>query len=288
MKVNIFGIGAPKCGTTSLYQALLDSGSCCTSRPKETHFFCNDKLFANGIYWYKKNYFPHYSGENSIADITPSYCWDQPNITSKRIHEYNSDAKIILLMRDPLRRLESEWKMCYSGFYLYGKKAIHNTTALAGFEDWILAKGGTHAAIKSSLYGSAINAYANYFPKNSIMVASAEALGSDYINTMRSILTFLEIPADLAKVSPVKANARRHAYGLLSSVASWPVLRILPSRYANGLRHRLRNVWLQRDLHYPKPILSKSVTNSIYQIVLADCRQSVIDLSPHTSLWSQV
>ena len=74
------------------------------------HFFDNDQLFAGAIDYdllhrhFKPNKTALISGET-----TPIYCYWPPAM--QRIHDYNPDIKIILILRNPIHRAFSHWNM---------------------------------------------------------------------------------------------------------------------------------------------------------------------------------
>jgi hypothetical protein len=287
-KVNVFGIGAPKCGTTTLYQALSRCSDACVSHPKETFFFNSDEDFSKGYSWYEERYFPHCSREAVVADITPGYGWDRLPRTAQRIFDYNPDSRLIFFIRDPVARLESEWKMCYRSFLNgFSKGKLHTTSSVHGFQEWIERQGGVESILRSSLYGSTINAYLRWFSPSALFVASAEQLATNYNQTMVAILRFLGLDSTQHCGHEIKANADPSSYGQLSWLASSRLIDILPLRVQRRVRFGLRSQWIQRPLRYPSPVLPSNVKDAIYSRVLDDCATSRIDISSLTRLWAR-
>jgi len=80
------------------------------SYTKEPHFF-DGYLYSShplSYYWYEKDF---YQGDRNkrFGEVTPilSYLPDAP----KRIHAYNPDIKLIMLLRNPIDRAYSHWNM---------------------------------------------------------------------------------------------------------------------------------------------------------------------------------
>lgn len=101
-KPNFFIIGAPKCGTTALSEYLKDNPQVYFCEPKEPHYF-NDDFLDRGITKESdylslfENIKPHHKaiGEGSVM-----YLYSETAV--KNILEFNSDAKFIVMLRNPL------------------------------------------------------------------------------------------------------------------------------------------------------------------------------------------
>lgn len=105
-------IGAAKAGTTSLAAWLSKHPDVCMSSPKETMFFGGPKLFDRGLDWFHSNFFSHYQDELLLGDATPAYSnRDRHPGTPSRVFSINPEAKIIYIVRNPIRKAESSWQM---------------------------------------------------------------------------------------------------------------------------------------------------------------------------------
>jgi len=116
VKVDYFVVGAPKCGTSSLYVLLKNSGRYRVSDPKELHFF-NSDLIKGNYYGVRgidnpSDYAAAFSGDShcSAVDMSPSYLVDSREV-AKRIHDYNPAAKIVVITREPVDRAISHFLM---------------------------------------------------------------------------------------------------------------------------------------------------------------------------------
>ena len=104
-KPRIFFVGAPKCGTTSLHRLLHGEGIIDAGSRKETFYF--DYQYARGRGWYESLY--ETSGPHiPKADFTPTYLYSTD--ARSRIKDEFPDAKIVILVRDPLSRTISHIK----------------------------------------------------------------------------------------------------------------------------------------------------------------------------------
>jgi hypothetical protein len=107
---NLFVIGAMKSGTTSLHNYLNSHPAIFMCEPKEPGFFVEEIAWRRGFSWYLSLFEQarpehRYLGESS-TDYTklPTY-----QGVAKRIHQFNPDARLIFVMRNPFDRMVSHY-----------------------------------------------------------------------------------------------------------------------------------------------------------------------------------
>lgn len=105
-RVNTLIIGAGRSGTTSLYAYLETHSDVCFSSIKEVHYFSIDELFRRGERYYH-SFFRKCDEATVIASADTYLLMDHDAIT--RIHAYNPDMKIIVMLRDPVARAYSSY-----------------------------------------------------------------------------------------------------------------------------------------------------------------------------------
>jgi hypothetical protein len=111
MKPNLLILGAAKCGTTSLYYYLKQHSQICMAEPKEPRFF--EMEYAQGMDFYWQTYFASvWNGEPAIGEAAPRNLY-LPYVGS-RIKAEIPDAKLIVILRNPIERAFSHWWMTYS------------------------------------------------------------------------------------------------------------------------------------------------------------------------------
>lgn len=102
-------IGFVKCGTTSLYQYLLEHPNVYAASGKEIDYF--DRLYSRGINWYKVKFplkIKKYSEKKFITgEATPRYV-EHPHALN-RIKKTIPRAKFIVLLRNPIDRAYSHY-----------------------------------------------------------------------------------------------------------------------------------------------------------------------------------
>ncbi len=108
VKPNFFIVGAPKCGTTALYEYLRPHPNIFMSEVKEPHFFARDlgtypriktleeytEIFAE-------------STENHLRVGEASVYYLRSSVAIPNIREFNPDAKIIAMFRNPVEMVYS-------------------------------------------------------------------------------------------------------------------------------------------------------------------------------------
>ena len=104
---NLIIIGGLKCGTTSIHHYLGLHPEIQMSKPKELNFFVEELNWDLGLDWYASRFDDRFKvrGESS-----PHYT-NLPRFTgvAERIHEHCPDARLIYMVRDPIKRILSHW-----------------------------------------------------------------------------------------------------------------------------------------------------------------------------------
>lgn len=116
-KPNLFIVGAPKAGTSFLYDFLKENNNFYFSKIKELNFFTYDELLAVSYYKdYKvktlEKYLKHFENSNSLKYIVDSsVSYFNSNEAAVKIKNFNPEAKIIIILRNPIKRAESHYLM---------------------------------------------------------------------------------------------------------------------------------------------------------------------------------
>lgn len=106
---DFFIVGAPKCGTTAMYEFLRSHPQIFMPEFKEPHFFGDDmKMPSNRrtAKWYA-SLFENAGTEVLIGEASPSYLFSKT--AAREIREYNRKAKIIIMVRNPVEMLYSDY-----------------------------------------------------------------------------------------------------------------------------------------------------------------------------------
>jgi hypothetical protein len=97
-------IGAPKCGTTSLFEYLSLHDNVARPRRKEIHYF--DENYERGEAWYRRQ-FPHVEAPRITGEATTAYLFNKD--APARAAALVPNAKLIAVLRDPVRRVISHY-----------------------------------------------------------------------------------------------------------------------------------------------------------------------------------
>ena len=118
-KPNFFIVGAPRSGTTSMYEYLRLHPDVFMPDQKEPHYFASDfqgRKFDICRGDIQKYYalFAEAATEKAIGEASVHYL--QSRVAAQEIHDFNPDARIIIMLRSPVDMLYSYYfRQFYSG-----------------------------------------------------------------------------------------------------------------------------------------------------------------------------
>lgn len=183
-KVGFFCVGAGKAGTTWLWSLLRQHPSIMLPDLKEMHYFNSQSfedpkmpnpLNGKSIEWYHKHF--ELNSNRICGDFTPCYLWDKDAI--KNIYDYNTNAKIIVILRDPFERTVSQFNFAVNQGRIdeldFNKAIIKHPFLL-----------------RESLYFDDMKKIIKLFPNN-ILVIRFEALTISPLKELKRIEKFLSI-----------------------------------------------------------------------------------------------
>ena len=189
MKVNTFIVGAPKAGTTSLHFYLNQHPEICMSSVKEPNFFSAkevESLYYNSdIISSTKDYNSLFESDVKIkGESSVSYLYYQQ--VARRIYEYNNDAKIIIMLRNPVHRLFSHYLMDKRlGFCSVSLQEIYDNRGLHSlFFQQFFSLGN---------YSEQIKRYQEVFDKSQILILLYDDLKSDTESSVNTVFSFLGV-----------------------------------------------------------------------------------------------
>jgi hypothetical protein len=178
-KANLFIIGAQKSATTSLHDLLVLSATGISEGwlRKETHYF--DKYYKA----FSETAFTRLFSSDSIyrIDSSPSYIFD-PSV-AKRIFSYNSESKLILILRDPVKRAVSHYrhniKIGHLDVATTFQEALEIEEKMWDKVDYLQLlreekpledKLLIHSYFRRGLYENQLNVYRKYFDEENILI----------------------------------------------------------------------------------------------------------------------
>jgi hypothetical protein len=168
-------IGGLKCGTTSIHHYLGLHPEIQMSKPKELNFFAAELNWDLGLDWYASRFDNRFKvrGESS-----PHYT-NLPRFggVPARIKEHCPDARLLYMVRDPIKRILSHW--------------VHATGA--GYETGdlveVLSRPDT-SYMNRSKYWLQLQPYLEHFDRSQIEIVAQEELQAQREETMRKAFRF--------------------------------------------------------------------------------------------------
>ena len=175
---NFIIIGGLKCGTTSIHHYLGLHPEIQMSKPKELNFFVEELNWDLGLDWYASRFDDRFKvrGESSPHYTNlPAY-----EGVAERIRENCPDAKLLYMVRDPIKRILSHW--------------VHATGA--GYETRELVptlSEPNSSYMNRSKYWMQLQPYLERFDRSQIEVITQEELQTEREATMRKAFGFVGV-----------------------------------------------------------------------------------------------
>jgi len=231
VKPSFMIIGVQKGGTSSLYHYLSQHPQIITPENKELHYFDTRSKTPSAPYLerFPKSYFTR----KISYDATPNYIY-YPG-TAKKIYDFNTKMKFIVVLRNPVKRAFSAWNMhrqmvtnplrkeaarkiqvndplikTYHYFYL---------NEFPSFSQWVAFELGNEfpkgiiepSIIKRGYYLKQIQEYLKYFPRQSFHFIDFEIFKTQTMRSLDDMADFLKISHfDKEKLDITPKNKRTY------------------------------------------------------------------------------
>ena len=239
---NLFCIGCPKSGTTTLFKILCQHSQIHTPKFKEPFFF-NNSNYQNSIDWYAKTYYDDIKNEKWVLDFTPSYLYSDEALF--RINEYSKgkDLKFIVMLRNPVERAYSHYlHTLRDGLEdLDFNDAIQaESERLLNYENNLLSQL-KYSYIYQSLYHKHLSKYFESFGRNNFFVINYDSQlldKSEFKLMISDLQNFLEIKIENLNIE-IKEN--------FASESRFKILQTLVN--SNGLHKRLARLLFKSKLN---------------------------------------
>jgi hypothetical protein len=191
-------IGAMKCGTTSLFNALARHPEVAASGVKELRFFESAETFAKGQAWYLDQFSFDSRRHHIAVEASPTYTM-HPEFqgVAERMHQTGWPFRLVYVMRDPIQRIRSHYLQNAAEFVKYPS---------------VFARIGT-LSIDYSRYYTQLSYYRAVFDRESILVLSYDDLKADPMAVLGRVCDHFGIRRDdtikLANVHSSEYHYRR-------------------------------------------------------------------------------
>ncbi len=210
---DFLGLGVQKGGTTSLHRMLEKHPGVYLPPAKEVHYFSLN--YAEGETWYRAQFSPA-SPAQSCGEITPYYLF-HPEVP-KRMHASLPQARLIVLLRDPVERALSQYfHSCRLGLEslpieeALAAEAGRLQTAAAILQavDGRHRSHQEHSYLSRSRYELQLPAWEVFYPGEQLLVLRSEDLFHKPAEIWAQVLEFLELPVCALPALATPANAGR-------------------------------------------------------------------------------
>lgn len=231
MKVNFLIAGAQKSGTSALDSYLREHPEICMANSKEAHFFDNDNLFQTQIvtdYSIYHSFFNPTEKHKILGEATPiyMYCYDAP----RRIWQYNSSMKLVIILRNPVDRAFSHWNM-------QRDRGIDKLSFLESIEterercrEALPQQHPRFSYVDRGFYVEQLRRVWHFFPKSQTLIIRNEDLKNNPINTLNKVYDYLGVSqVDTKNIRDIHSRG----YG---STMSTTERKVLQSIYENEIK----------------------------------------------------
>jgi hypothetical protein len=206
---NYLIIGAARAGTTSLHAQIEQHPDVLASRRQEVHFFDSPR-YLNGANYYRL-YFPSRlnvrwrtlrRGLRPRTGESSPYALFHPH-AAERVRELLPNARLIVLLRDPVERAHSDWAMRRrrGAEPLSFEEAIAEEERIAAEEMERLAADPTYesarlrqyAYLARGVYADQLTRWLAVFPREQLLIIESGAYQQDVPGTLRRVWAHLGV-----------------------------------------------------------------------------------------------
>jgi hypothetical protein len=267
IKPNFFIIGAPKCGTTALSEYLRSHPNVFISEPKEPHYFSTDiqtryaiRNLDDYLACFSKATKQHLAiGEASVAYLSS-------HIATKKILEFNPDARFIVMLRNPIELAHS-----WHSEALYNSYEIEKNFEQAWHLQEDRAAGCNIPRVcpdpKLLMYrdiatiGSQMERLFQHVPRERVHVIFFDDFKTDTAGIYEGVLRFLKLPSDKRTDFPVINESKVVRYPVLMELSHWVA-------YAKKQLGITKGLGILEKVNVPRksrPVLSASLKHELFE-----------------------
>jgi len=280
---NFLILGAGKSGTTALYRYLDQHPKIYMSPVKETNFFALEGKKVNfhdpgaekkinswsvtDIEGYRA-LFSRVTNETAIGEASPLYLYNAT--TPERIQHYVPDAKLIVVLRNPVERAHSAFthlvRDSTEPYTDFAQALNEEDRRVEDNWSWIW-----HYK-RMGFYYEQLTRYFDLFEREQIVVYLYEDLNGNPVNVLQNAFRFLEVDSKFIpdvsvryNLSGIPKSKTLHSFLMRPNPIKAPIKALVPA----GLRKRIVADLRNRNLREP-PQLSPDMRRQLTEVYRED------------------
>jgi hypothetical protein len=276
MKPNFFIVGAPRCGTTALFDYLQAHPEIAMASYKEPHYFGTDlrgerfTMYRGRLDHYQA-LFKHVENEKRIGEGSVGYLFSKN--AAAEIHAYNPESRIIIMLRHPIEALYSMYEQArFSGSTEYEDFDLmlrHHEALLHQAEQETVVR---LLSVEGVRYGEQVKRYLDIFGREAVHIILYDDFSQQTAEVYRQTLAFLGVDETFTLDTFKVINAGQKSRNpLINQVLRNPYIQRLGRAIPNLALpiYRLLKVVNSRRIETKTPI-SPSTRQYLSEALMAD------------------
>lgn len=199
-------VGAQKSGTTSLFLLLSKHPELFLPGRKEVQFFSSPMLYPKGIDWYAEEFFATCPADCLAGEVSPQYMYSTE--IARRVHQGLPDAKIIVILREPIARAYSQYQMARRREQEF-RPPLDALSASLEIDETDIDTPESGRYFQFSDYERVLSEYLKLFGREKILILFQEDLDSRPEYVLRQVYEFLGVEDHI----PENVGVRVHKAG---------------------------------------------------------------------------
>ncbi len=235
---SVYIVGTQKGGTTSCFSHLSRHSLFAEPLQKEIQFFQDPKRRRKGLSWYLAH-FPFEKEDGSLTGEASTFMYSEH--VPRLLSEFNSEAKLIFLLRDPSERAISHY---YHNLRRPGRESLSIDEAFYNEESRI--EDSRRSSLKDEWFDDEINRcysylargdyakqlrlWSKFFPREQMLLVESESFFSNTQVVMEQVFSFLGLKSEVFDFGS-RLNSGSYSVRLQGKLEKF-----LLERYKSGVR----------------------------------------------------
>ncbi len=264
VKPTFFIVGTPKGGTTSLFNYLEEHPEVFVPKIKEPHFFSCPEVkntyynatIIDSLEAYQKLY-KESKTYKAIGDFSSSYLNNENS--PKKIKDFNPQAKVVIVLRNPVERAISHYLMDYSLGYISVplKEIINNKQQYADFYEQYVETG---------FYDGQLKNYLQVFKPSNIQIILSDDLFSETEKTVSNLFQFIGVDTSFKPDYTKKHNQFKQArFPVVKKLRQSKTLQIMMGNTPAPIKSLLGKLVFNNKKGKPQLLEETAILKSIYK-----------------------